>query len=77
MSLFLRQQLSPYCQQAFRRVAYKGGTFLVERTEPCIKYEAPTPHGRYDDLSIPDTIWGIDQYGYNDFDDYHLAIYGA
>lgn len=77
MSLFLRHQLSPYCMTVIRNVQHQGRTFEVEKVVPCMKFVLPTPHGRYDDLDIPDTIWGLDKYGYNDFDDYHLALYGA
>lgn len=77
MSLFIRQQLSPYCHEVVvHRVSPRGLPWTDWQVQPTMKLDGPTPHGRNDYTGNPDD-WGPDVYGYTDFDDYHLAIYGA
>lgn len=77
MTDHIRDQLSPYCITVRKVEHYRGVRYDGDCVVQALRYKAFLPHGRYDDLSIPDTIWGVDRYGYNDFDDYHLALYGA
>lgn len=76
MSIFIRQQLSPYCITVEGQVRVGDWTHPIERVLPAMHTPAPTPHGRNSYDGGPDD-WGPDEFGYTDFDDYHLAIYGA
>ncbi len=71
--MFIRKQLSPYCIGVWRTVEYRGARYEAEIVEPAMHLPAPLPHGRNDHTGC----WGPNEYGYTDFDDYHLAIYGA
>jgi hypothetical protein len=75
--VFLRQQLSPYCIPVWKRFTYRGTCAIeVEMLVPAMKAPTPVPHGRNVHTGEPGD-WGPDKYGYTDFDDYHLAVYGA
>jgi hypothetical protein len=74
--LFIRKQYSPYCAMVARKIRHSTFEYTVEEPHPCIRYEAITPQGRNEWMGWPDD-WGPDAYGYTDFDDYHLALYGA
>lgn len=69
-TLFLRWQLSPYC------ITTSKAPWWDEHVLPAMKFLGPVPHGRSANTGEP-SDWKPDQYGYTDFDDYHLAIYGA
>lgn len=63
--MFIRQQFSPYCSEGV------NGVFQSN-----LEYLGPCPHGRNGWTGTPDD-WGPDEFGYTDFDDYHLAVFGA
>jgi hypothetical protein len=67
--MFIRQQLSSY-------YIPNPNPRAEQELIPAIRFVGPCPHGRsgFDDEG---SVWGPDKYGYTDFDDYHLAIYGA
>lgn len=69
MCTFINQQRGTYVQAAPNSPVDQYGPVNYERT---IRYDAPVPLGRSDD-----GVWEPDQYGYTDFDDFHLACYGA
>lgn len=79
MALFLRQQLSPYrLEVEVRRTSPRGLVWTDQQIVPALHLEGPTPHGRNSHEGKPaGADWGPDKFGYTDFDDYHLAIFGA
>lgn len=64
--MFIRQQFSAYW-----RIDHDTG-----EGEHNIRFDSPLPHGRNDYTGKP-SDWGPNSYGYTDFDDYHLTIFGA
>lgn len=76
--LFIRNQVGPYVQACpvLRKFPDGAGWHWDEVFAPVMHTPAPVPHGRNDYTGEP-SDWGPDAYGYTDFDDYHLAIYGA
>lgn len=68
--MFLRHQMSaefvPSSDDHYRRTGYE----VVRAFKP--ELGGPVPHGRCDDHT-----WGRDRFGYCDFDDYYLTVYGA
>ena len=71
--MFIRHQFAPY-------VIPMQGAYVDQygpsAWTPSMHTPAPTPHGRNDYTGSP-SDWGPDAVGYTDFDDYHLAIFGA
>lgn len=74
--MFIRKQLAPYRIECKVQVQFEGLRFEGTRWEPSIRYESPLPQyvNSYDGSP---SSHGLDVYGYTDFDDYHLALYGA
>lgn len=76
MALFIRNQFGPYTLAVWKTQTYRGRQYEAEMVIPTFKFPACTPHGRHDTSGAPGG-WGPDKFGYTDFDDYHLALYGA
>ena len=74
--MFLRDQMSPYHIEASREFRLSGCVFRDAITLAAMKLQGPTPHGR-NACNGDASDWGPDEIGYTDFDDYHLAVYGA
>src|SRR5574337_9039 len=75
--MFIRDQFSPYCITVERLCTMSNGfQWYDEVIIPVMKFIGPVPHGRHDHTGSPND-WGPDQFGYTDFDDYHLNQYGA
>lgn len=77
MALFIRKQLAPYCHEVVvHRLSPRGLPWTDYVNQPTLRYEGPVPHGR-NAVTGEASDWGPNEYGYVDFDDYHLALYGA
>lgn len=76
MTAHIRNQLSPYCITVRKITVHRNMQFEDIHFEPAMHTPGPVPHGRHDHTGEPGD-WGPDVYGYTDFDDYHLALYGA
>ena len=71
--MFIRKQHSPYCVTATRVVTMPSGMqWEDDIIVPAMKFSSPAPQWR-----SADGVWGPDEYGYTEFDDYHLSQYGA
>lgn len=70
MALFIRHE--PEWVETSDRVYDLTGQELVR----AYRYSGPVPQGRSDCTGQP-SDWRPDAYGYTDFDDYKLAVFGA